>query len=161
MGREDGETRRGENLRTPSPRAGAEESNSAEALNPNRIAGAGGHLTDGLGNELLDQFLEVGGHGLAGHDVHHLAPNLPDLAALCVAGLLHLPLPLLGEADAEEAEVVAVRRLHVHVRLDQRLPLAHHRAQLVRREVHALLLPNPHTPLLSSSIANIAQLDWD
>ncbi len=94
--------------------------------------------TDGLGDELPDQVLQVHGGGLALHDLHHLAADVADLAGLRVAGLLDLPLALLGEADAEEAQPVAVRRLDVDVGLDQRLPLAHHGAQLVRGEVHAL-----------------------
>lgn len=45
------------------------------------------------------------------------------LGVLRVAGLLDLVRPLLREADGEDAQQVAVRRLHVHVRLDQSLNL--------------------------------------
>ena len=67
-------------------------------------------------------------------------PPPPYLAALRVGRLLDLPRALLGEGDAEEAQEVAVGRLDVHGRLDQRLPLAHQRAQLVGGEVHAVEL---------------------
>lgn len=62
----------------------------------------------------------------------------PESAHLGVAGLGRVPGTLLGEADAEHAQNVAVRGLDVHVGLDQRLPLAHQRPNLVRRERHAL-----------------------
>lgn len=55
------------------------------------------------------------------------------LGALRVASLLNLVWPLLCEADAEHAQQVAVSGPNVDVRLDQGLPLLHHRPQLVRR----------------------------
>lgn len=48
-----------------------------------------------------------------------------------------LVLALLREADAEESQAVAVGRLHVHMSLDEGLPLAHQRANLVCCEGHA------------------------
>ncbi len=95
-------------------------------------------LADGLWDELLHQVLEVHGGGLAGDDLHHLLADLAHLAGLGVAGALDLVLALLGEGDAEHAQHVAVGGLHVHVGLDQRLPLADQGAQLVGGEVHAL-----------------------
>ena len=43
------------------------------------------------------------------------------LLRLSIARLLHLVGSLLGEADAEESQKEAVGRLHLDVRLDQRL----------------------------------------
>lgn len=54
------------------------------------------------------------------------------------AGWPHLASALLGEGNGEHAEEVAVSGLDVHLGLDQRLPLAHQRAQLVCGEIHAL-----------------------
>jgi hypothetical protein len=44
----------------------------------------------------------------------------------------------LGEADRVQAEEVAIGGLHVGVRLDERVPLADERSQLIRGEVHAV-----------------------
>lgn len=47
-------------------------------------------LTNGFGNEFSHELLEVAGGRLSGHDLHHLLPDLPDLAALGVGSLLDL-----------------------------------------------------------------------
>lgn len=94
--------------------------------------------TDGLWNELADQLLEVTSCCISLHDFHHLFPDLPDLAALCIASPLDLALSLFGEAYAEHAQDIAVCSLHVHMGLYECLPFAHKRAQLVCGEVHAL-----------------------
>lgn len=60
------------------------------------------------------------------------------LAALRICSALDLALTLLGKGNAEHAEREAVGGLDVNVRLDQRLPLAHHGAQLVGGVIHAL-----------------------
>ena len=64
--------------------------------------------------------------------------DLTDLTRLSVARLLDLVRPLLGESNAEHADLVVVGGLHINVSLDQTLPLAHQRSQLVGGEVHAL-----------------------
>ena len=51
---------------------------------------------------------------------------------------LYLASPLLGETNAEHAQHVAVGGLHLHVSLNQSLPLAYQTAQFVCSEVHAL-----------------------
>mmetsp|Transcript_124303 Transcript_124303/g.333762 ORF Transcript_124303/g.333762 Transcript_124303/m.333762 type:complete len:297 (-) Transcript_124303:39-929(-) len=81
-------------------------------------------LTDGLGDELLHQVPELHLVDLAGHDVRHLLADLADLGRLRVAVVLLLPRLLLGEGEAKEAHEVPVGGLHVHVGLDQRVPLA-------------------------------------
>ena len=55
-----------------------------------------------------------------------------------VGRLLDLVGSALGEGDAEESQKVVVGRLDHHVGLDQRLPLAHQRPQLVGCEVEAV-----------------------
>merc|ERR1712194_910440 len=97
-------------------------------------------LADGLMDELVDELLERARLRLPGHDVGHLLTDGLDLRVVGVAGLLELVHPLLGEADAEEPQDIAVGRPHVDVRLDQRLPLAHHRPQLVGGELHTVEL---------------------
>lgn len=86
----------------------------------------------------LNQLLQVARLRLPRHDLEHLAPNLADLSSLCVRGLLDLVGALLGEANGEEAEEVAIGGADIDVGLDERLPLPDERAQLVGREVHAV-----------------------
>lgn len=93
---------------------------------------------NGLGEELLDEFLEIARRRFTVHDLEHLLPDLPNLRRLRVGGLLHLGVPPLGESNGEQPENVAVGRLHINVSLDQRLPLLDERAELVGGEVHAI-----------------------
>jgi hypothetical protein len=74
----------------------------------------------------------------ATHDLHHLASDFANLGRLRVRRLLDLIRAALREADGEQTQHIAVRRLHVDKRLDQRLPLAHQRARLVGRQLHAV-----------------------
>lgn len=93
---------------------------------------------DNLRDELLNELLEVARGGLTLRDLEHLLTDLTDLRRLSVGRLLDLVRALLGEADGEEADEVTVGGLDVDVRLDQGLPLADERAELVRGEVHAV-----------------------
>lgn len=104
------------------------------------LAGLLDLAADNLGNELLDELLEVTCGGLAGHDVEHLFADLGDLGRLGVGGLLDLVVSLLGESNSEEAEEVAVGRANVDVSFDESLPFSHQGAELVRGEVHAVEL---------------------
>ena len=65
--------------------------------------------------QLVDDFLEVVGLNLAGHDLHHLLADLTDLLVLGVGGLSDLVGALLCETHAEQTQKVAVGGLHVHV----------------------------------------------
>ena len=76
--------------------------------------------------------------GLLLHDIHHLLPDLPNLTAPRIRSLLDLVGPPLSESNAEESKKVVVGGLDDGVRLDQGLPLADERAQLVRGEVEAV-----------------------
>jgi hypothetical protein len=93
---------------------------------------------DNLRDELLNELLEVARGGLTLRDLEHLLADLTDLRRLSVGRLLDLVRATLGEADGEEADEVTVGGLDVDVRLDQGLPLADERAELVRGEVHAV-----------------------
>mmetsp|Transcript_21947 Transcript_21947/g.47922 ORF Transcript_21947/g.47922 Transcript_21947/m.47922 type:complete len:268 (+) Transcript_21947:153-956(+) len=97
-------------------------------------------LANNLGDEFVDEIPEIDGGGVSGHDVAHLLPDELLLGRVGVARLLELVLPLLGKADAEKAEDVAVGGLHVDMALDERLPLAHERAQLIGGELEAVEL---------------------
>jgi hypothetical protein len=101
--------------------------------------------TDDLGNELVNELLEVARASLTLHDpsrwnktrqyekrrkrigkekakegdaLEHLLADLADLGGLSVGGLLHLVGALLGEANGEEADEVAVGGLDVELSLD-------------------------------------------
>mmetsp|Transcript_51696 Transcript_51696/g.110443 ORF Transcript_51696/g.110443 Transcript_51696/m.110443 type:complete len:215 (-) Transcript_51696:29-673(-) len=88
-------------------------------------------LANNLWNEFVHELLEVARGGVIGHAFAHLLANELLLRRVGIARLLQLVLPLLGEADAEQAHHIAVGRLNVHVALNERLPLPDHRAQLV------------------------------
>ena len=72
------------------------------------------------------------------HDLHHLLADQLLVGSLGVAGRLHLLLRLLGESDAEHADVVAVLRLRLDERLNQRVPLLDHRAPVISGDVHSV-----------------------
>lgn len=93
---------------------------------------------DRLGEELLDELLEVAGSRFAGHDLEHLFTDLADLARLRVRGLFDLCGATLGETDGKETNEVAVGCLYVDVCLDESLPLSYEGTELVGGEVHAV-----------------------
>ena len=61
-----------------------------------------------------------------------------DLRGLGVCGLLDLVCTTARETNGEHTQQVAVGRPNVLMRLNERLPLANKRAQLVRREAHTV-----------------------
>ena len=81
---------------------------------------------------------EVACRSLGLDDLDHLLADGADLRRARVRGPLDLVRTPLGEGDGEEPEQVVVRRLDRDVGLDERLPLADERAQLVRGEVEAV-----------------------
>lgn len=91
-----------------------------------------------LGDQLGGQLGEGAAGGLALHDLHHLGADLADLRRRGVGRLLDLVGPALREGDGEEAEGVVVGGLDRDVGLDERLPLAHERPELVGGEVEAV-----------------------
>jgi hypothetical protein len=91
-----------------------------------------------LGDELLGELGEGARAGLPGHDLNHLLADRPDLRRSSVGGLLDLVWSALGETDGEEAEEVVVGGLDNDVGLDEGLPLADERAELVGGEVETV-----------------------
>ena len=67
-----------------------------------------------------------------------LLTDLADLAGLSVGGPLYLVRTSLGEGNAEHPQSVVVRGLDINMGLNQSLPLADQRPQLVCCEVHTL-----------------------
>ena len=91
-----------------------------------------------LGDELLGKLRKGAAAGLALHDVGHLLADLSDLRAAGVCGLLDLVGASLGEGNAEQTEEVVIGGLDDDVGLDQGLPLADERAELVGGEVETV-----------------------
>lgn len=104
-------------------------------------------LADHLWRKLPDETLEVDAGHFTGHDLEHLLADGTDLGGLGIGGLADLVRPALGECDGEQAHEVPVSRLHVNVRLDERLPLADERAQFVGGEAHAVEVEESVLPL--------------
>jgi hypothetical protein len=66
---------------------------------------------------------------------------------LRIGRLSHLGLAALGESDGEEPEEVTIRRLDIHMRLNEGLPFAHKRPEFVRGEGHAMEVGEAVLPL--------------
>lgn len=54
--------------------------------------------------QLIDNFFQVIGLDLSGHDFHHLLANLPNLLMLGIGSLADLVITLLRKAHTEEAQ---------------------------------------------------------
>mmetsp|Transcript_6542 Transcript_6542/g.9872 ORF Transcript_6542/g.9872 Transcript_6542/m.9872 type:complete len:139 (-) Transcript_6542:343-759(-) len=90
-------------------------------------------------DKFLDKLLEIALGGLLSHDVEHLSADSADLARLCVTGGLCLLVALLlGEANAEKAEVVSIRGADVNKSLNKGLPFSDKGAEFVTGDVHAV-----------------------
>lgn len=78
-------------------------------------------ISHGVGDELVDHLLQfTAGHG-TGDDIHHLLADILHLCVLCVGRLAGLAGHFLGEANAEDAQDVAVCGLDISVGLDASL----------------------------------------
>ena len=93
---------------------------------------------NGIWDKFVNNFLQVSAAHFSLDDVSHLLPDVLDLSALGVAGLLLTVLLLQSESDAEETEHVSVTGLDVNVALNQSLPFLDHGPQLVSGQVHAM-----------------------
>lgn len=91
-----------------------------------------------LGDELVGKLLQGAAAGLTGDDLGHLSSDGADLGRSSVGGLLDLVGSALGESNGEQAEEVVVGGLDRDVGLDQGLPLADERPQLVGCEVETV-----------------------
>lgn len=87
--------------------------------------------TDNLWDELGGELSESASAGLTLNDLGHLLADGSDLGRSSVCGLLDLVRSALGECNSEEAEEVVVGGLDGDVGLDQGLPLADKRSELV------------------------------
>lgn len=86
-----------------------------------RLAGLLNLVSDNLGDELVNELLQVAGGGLSSHDLEHLLADLTDLSRLSVGSLLDLVDTLLGEGNSEEAKQVTVGSLDINVSLNDGL----------------------------------------
>lgn len=93
---------------------------------------------DNLWDQLGGKLAEGAALCLTRHDIGHLLADCSDLRRSCVCGLLDLVWPPLGEGNAEKTEEVVVGSLDHDVGLDEGLPLADERAQLVGGEVETV-----------------------
>lgn len=91
-----------------------------------------------LRDELGDELAQVARVGLTLNNLEHLLADSSDVRRLGVGVLLDLVGTLLGESNNKDSEEVTVGGLDILVSLDERLPLADERAELVRGEVHAV-----------------------
>lgn len=94
--------------------------------------------SDNLRDELAGELLQGAAAGLALNDLGHLLADGTDLGGGSVGGLLDLVGAALGEGNGKEAEEVVVGGLDGDVGLDEGLPLADERAQLVGCEVETV-----------------------
>mmetsp|Transcript_69013 Transcript_69013/g.125938 ORF Transcript_69013/g.125938 Transcript_69013/m.125938 type:complete len:245 (+) Transcript_69013:194-928(+) len=84
-----------------------------------------------LRNELLYQIAQWALSGLGSHDVSHLLADLANLCRLSVAVGLHLVLTSLGECEGKQTHDEAICGLHIHVCLNECVPLPNQGALLV------------------------------
>lgn len=91
-----------------------------------------------LGNELGGELSEGAAGSLALDDLGHLFADGTNLGRSRIGGLLDLVGAALSESDGEKTEKVVVGGLDRDVGLDQGLPLADERAELVGGEVKAV-----------------------
>lgn len=83
-------------------------------------------LGDGIGQQLVDDFLQVRAGHVAYDDVVHLLADGLDLRCLGVASFAVRRAVLGGESNAEHAQRVAVGGLYIDMAFNQRLPLLDH-----------------------------------
>lgn len=95
-------------------------------------------LSNRVGNEFLNDLLQVARDDFAVDDLKHALANGADLAALSISSLLDLLRAALSEANSEEAEEVTISGLHINVGLNGGLPLLNHRTELVGGDGHSV-----------------------
>jgi len=94
-------------------------------------------LANALSDELLEHLAQVARSDLAVHNLGHFLTDELHLRGECVAREAALILVLLGEANGEHTNSVAISRPHIDDGLNESLPLAHKGLEEVRRERHA------------------------
>lgn len=83
-------------------------------------------LGDRIGQQLVDDLLQIRAGHITGDDGGHLPADFLDLGVLGVASLALRHRILDGEADAEHTQQVAVGGLNIDRALDQGLPFLDH-----------------------------------
>lgn len=102
---------------------------------------------DDLGDQLGRKLGQRAASGVALHDLGHLLADRTDLRRAGIGGLLDLVGASLRKGNGKQANKVIIGGLHGHVGLDEGLPLADKRAQLVGREVHTIEVGKAVLPL--------------
>lgn len=82
--------------------------------------------------------MQVAGGSLSDHDLEHLLADSLDLGGLGVGGLLDLVGATGSETNGEQSEQVSIGGPHVHIGLNEGLPLADERPVLVRGHHHSV-----------------------
>uniref|UniRef100_T1E295 Putative secreted protein n=1 Tax=Psorophora albipes TaxID=869069 RepID=T1E295_9DIPT len=95
-------------------------------------------LGNRVGQQLVDDLLQIGAGHIAGDDAGHFPADFLDLRVLGIAGLALGHGILDGETDAEHTQQVAVGGLDVDRALDQGLPFLNHGPQFVGGQVHSV-----------------------
>lgn len=85
-------------------------------------------LGNGVGQQFVDDFLQVGAGDITGNDVAHLLTDCTSLRVLGVACLALGHRVFGGEANAENAQNVAICGLHINVGFNEALPFLNHRS---------------------------------
>lgn len=85
-------------------------------------------LSNGVRQQLIDDFLQIRGGNIANDDVCHLLADGLDLRGLSVTSLAMGWAVLGGESNAEHAQCVSISGLDVNMAFNQCLPFLHHRS---------------------------------
>lgn len=95
-------------------------------------------LSNGIGDELLDDLLKGAARDLTLDDLEHTLADSTDLAGLSVSGLLDLLGATLGETNGKETKQVTISGLDVNVGLNKGLPLLNHGTELISGHGHTV-----------------------
>lgn len=90
------------------------------------LAGLLDILGNGVGQQFVDDFLQVRAGHITGDDVRHLLADGTHLRVLGVACLALRQLILGGETDAEHTQQVAIGGLDIDVGFNECLPFLDH-----------------------------------
>lgn len=92
-------------------------------------------LSDRVGQQLVDDLLQVRAGNVANDDVGHLLANGFDLRSLCIAGFAMRRAILGGESNAEHTQCVAIGSLDIDMAFDQCLPFLNHGSKKIKHQL--------------------------
>lgn len=92
----------------------------------------------GIGDQFLNDILQVTRSNFSGHDVNHLLTDLTDLLGLGVASLLGLLTLLLGKSNAESPDQISVSGFDIGESFDQSLPFFNHGSEFIGGQTHTV-----------------------